>query len=821
MIYLKNTTAPQEVWIPRQDTNIEAVPKDCYTEGYDDGYNSGYEDGMKEGIPLQEKSVTIVEDVTEVLPDAGYSAMTKVTADATEYAQGRYDAGYADGKAEFKLQSKVYEVTGDTGNVTPDDDYDGLSSVEVDAVMYGKSKYNEGNAEGYASGYTEGQASVRLQEKSVSSSTATVEVTPDEGYSGMTKVSVDSSQYGQAQYQSGYTEGQESVRIQSKSVEITGDTQTITPDSGFDAMSSVTANAGTYGEARYNEGHTEGYAEGQASVTLQTKSVEVVANGEQTVSPDSGYSGMSAVTLNVNVPTGSTINNQDKTVELDLTGATAATAVTFDEDYTGLGTVTVNADATEYGNARYEEGQASVTLQEKSVTSATATVQVIPDEGYSGMSKVTVDSSHYGGLRFNEGYAFAMSDLKELDIFQNGTYTSSDYQTPYLAFGENNETYFLVINLINRDDYYRVCFRTHQNSQGPLLGSPTDENGVKIEIDSEGTLQIGLFGVGAAIPNVTTDEWHILDICAKSNILILDDITYPFNGEPSFPGMYNLLVGGHGPTFSYCLKNTDIRYVIKANYDAFELGTYQALLVPYDDNGTAALKNLVSDGVEVQSQPSSAITYNLLAPDPGWSTVVANVYPKLQQKSYVAQRAMQVTITPDKGYQGLSQVDIYNQDQLYDSGVTEGKQNILESLKSKEISSNGQYNASDEGENGWSSVTVNVVNTAVTLQSKTVDITQNGQTNVTPDTGYDGLSQVTVNVDVTEMKNQDKEVTITANTETVITPDEGYNGLGKVTVHTQVPEATIVTMTQEEYDALPSPDENTIYLITGTEEGGN
>ena len=418
MIYLKNTTAPQEVWIPRQDTNIQAKHKDCYTEGYDDGYNIGYDDGMKEGIPLQEKSVTIVEDLTEVLPDAGYSAMTKVTADATEYAQGRYDAGYADGKAEFKLQDKTYEVTGDTGNVTPDDGYDGLSSVEVDAVMYGKSKYNEGNAEGYASGYSEGQASVRLQEKSVSADTATVEVTPDEGYSGMTKVSVDSSAYGQAQYQSGYTEGQESVKIQSKSVEITGDTQTITPDSGFDAMSSVTANAGTYGEARYNEGHTEGYAsgysEGQASVTLQEKSV-TSSTATVEVTPDSGYSGMSKVTV----------------------------------------------DSSQYGQGRYEEGvedgKSSFSLQDKSLEiSENGETVIEPDEGYDALSRVTVNVRMGTGTRI---------DVVEYGLkFAFSTFTEFPYDTFDLSHVTNAHNMFQNCEQMTRFDGFEGAKIAHCNS---------------------------------------------------------------------------------------------------------------------------------------------------------------------------------------------------------------------------------------------------------------------------------------------------------------------------------------------------------------------
>lgn len=688
MIYLKNITTPQEVWIPRQNNNIEAEHKDCYTEGYDDGFNDGYEKGTYE-FPLQSKDVTVTGTSMAVTPDESYSGLSQVNIDAAQFGEDNYQSGYTDGKSEFKLQSKSYTVTGDTGNVTADEGYDGLSDIEVNAAIYGQEKYDAGHSAGYDEGYESGET---------------------------------------AGYQSGYTEGKESVKIQSKSVDITGDTQTITPDTGYDAMSSVTADAGTYGEARYNEGHTEGYAEGQASVTLQ----------------------------------------------------------------------------------------------EKSVSSSTATVEVIPDSGYSGMTKVSVNSSQYGSLRFNEGYVDAMSNLGTLDIFQNGIYKSSDYQAPYISFGATNEGGFDPSSLLDRSDYYRICFRTHPGVEGPLFGSNANNaNGVTAIIESGGTIiSIGAFGKGATVTGVTTDEWHTLDICAVADILIYDGESYPFPGEVAFPRMFNIFVGKTGNAGKYYLKNADIKYFIQAKYEGFSTGNYSIFLVPYDNNGTAVFKNLCDDGIVYQFPGSSAITYGLLAPDPGWSTVVANVYPKLQKKSYTAKRVAEATITPDAGYQGLSQVNIYNQNLLYASGVTEGEQNILESLKSKEISSNGQYNASDEGENGWSSVTVNVVNTAVTLQSKTVEITGNGQTNVTPDIGYDGLSQVTVNVDVNEVNNQDKEVTITANTETVITPDEGYNGLGKVTVHTQVP-ADIVTMTQDEYDALPSPDENTIYLITGTEEGGN
>lgn len=358
MIYLKNTTAPQEVWIPRQDTNIEAVPKDCYTEGYDDGYNSGYEDGMKEGIPLQEKSVTIVEDITEVLPDGGFSAMTKVTADATQYAQGKYDAGYAAGKAEFKLQDKVYEVAGDTGNVTPDDDYDGLSSVEVDAVMYGKAKYNEG----------------------------------------------------------------------------------------------------------------------VASVRLQSKSVEVVANGEQTVSPDSGYSGMSAVTLNVNVPTGSPCNLQAKEVTYD----------------------------------------------------ANDTYQIVPDEDYDGLSAVTVTVNvpQTGGT----GNAV----LSNLNAITNGVYYPIDYPRNYLHFLDNS--YFN--DTLDNDFGLNITFRISSGATGYLIKSQQSSYTADISLDgASSSISIDFSGWTATIP-VTLDEWHTLTLSPYNNILKIDGNDVQASGSQSGGQMY-------------------------------------------------------------------------------------------------------------------------------------------------------------------------------------------------------------------------------------------------------------------------------------------
>ena len=83
-----------------------------------------------------------------------------------------------------------------------------------------------------------------------------------------------------------HTYGPSSVRNQAKTASASQSQQVIRPDSGYTGLSSVTINP----------------------ATLQDKNVTV--NG--TVTADSGYYGLGSVS--VSVPTGSTINNQNKTV---------------------------------------------------------------------------------------------------------------------------------------------------------------------------------------------------------------------------------------------------------------------------------------------------------------------------------------------------------------------------------------------------------------------------------------------------------------------------------------------------------------------------
>lgn len=161
-----------------------------------------------------------------------------------------------------------------------------------------------------------------------------------------------------------------------------------------------------------------------------------------------------------------------------------------------------------------------------------------------------------------------------------------------------------------------------------------------------------------------------------------------------------------------------------------------------------------------------------------------------------------------------------------DKSYTEGRENVLSGIGDTAITENGVYTPQpdDTAQYGWSSVTVNVAQTgtAINNQSKTINITANGTSNVTYDEGYTGLENVEVTVNVPQtgatINNQTKTVDITANGKTEVTYDSGYTGLEKVEVNVNVPQSggdvTVISLTQAEYDALDSPDPNAIYLIT-------
>lgn len=169
------------------------------------------------------------------------------------------------------------------------------------------------------------------------------------------------------------------------------------------------------------------------------------------------------------------------------------------------------------------------------------------------------------------------------------------------------------------------------------------------------------------------------------------------------------------------------------------------------------------------------------------------------------------TVTPESGFDGLSQVDItvnIDTQAIEDAAYAEGEAAGISEQKAKLISTTITQNGTSTREDGWNSVTVNV---QPTLQAKTATPTTSQQV-ITADSGNDGLSQVTVegvtsaidaNITAGNIKKdvsilgvtgsydpqpdlETKSVTYTANDTYTITPTTGKDGMSSVEVTVNV-----------------------------------
>ena len=205
------------------------------------------------------------------------------------------------------------------------------------------------------------------------------------------------------------------------------------------------------------------------------------------------------------------------------------------------------------------------------------------------------------------------------------------------------------------------------------------------------------------------------------------------------------------------------------------------------------------------------------------------VIPELQEKT-VTPALEEQDITPEAGYAGLGKVIIAGANiepavevtaGTTDKTVTpsEGNLGIAEvtvhptPTETKTIDANGTFTPSVG--KFFSEVTVNV-NTAKPEQEKSVTITENGVTEVTPDTGFT-LSKVTATVNVDTAKpEQTKSVDIDSMDPVTVTPDAGHV-LTEVTVTPKAPLASTGDATAAAGDILAS---KTAYAngakVTGT-----
>lgn len=191
--------------------------------------------------------------------------------------QGGFVTGGASGAV---LQSKTVSPSESAQTIKADNGYDGLSQVTVNAVS--KTYVGSGVTKKSAATYTPGTSNQSITSGQYLNGTQTIK-----GDSNLTTGNIKSgvSIFGVSGTYTGSSGGSGSVSLQSKTVSPSESTQTVKPDSGYGGLSQVTVNAisTTYVGSGVTKKAAATYT---PSTSNQTIAANQYLNGAQTIKGD-------------------------------------------------------------------------------------------------------------------------------------------------------------------------------------------------------------------------------------------------------------------------------------------------------------------------------------------------------------------------------------------------------------------------------------------------------------------------------------------------------------------------------------------------------
>ena len=581
------------------------------------------------------------------------------------------------------LQQKTISPTPSQRIVLPDEGYSGLSEVTVEpipnyyVVPTGTLEVNK-NGLADVTQYESVNVNVdmALQNKSVTPSKQSQTISPDSGYNGLSYVSVDpipdeyivpsgnvtitaNGTRNIKQYETVTVNVSDAPELQKKTATPTKSSQTITPDSGYDGLSEVDINP-IPAEYIIPTGELSVTSNGQKDVTqyssidvdiepnLQSKSA-TPTKSSQTVTADSTYDGLSSVTVNpipneYIIPSGSksitangtsdvtsyssvNVNVQPSLQSKTTTPTKSEQVITAESSYDGLSSVTVNPIPNEYiipsgSKSITENGTSDVTtyasvsidvqpdLQTKTATPTTSTQEITADSAYDGLSKVTVNPipSQY------------IVPSGNLDITANGSTNVKNYET------------------VNVD----VQPTLRSESVTPTESSQTVTPGTGYDGLSEVTVgAISSTYVGSEIDRRTSS-----DLTASGATVTVPEGYYASQASKS------VATGTEGtPTATKgTVSNNSLTVTPSATNTAGYIsgGTHSGIGV------TVTASELVS-GTKTITENGTGINVT------NYASVDVNVSPNLQTKSvtYTPTTSIQTaTVTADSSYDGIDEVNI-------------------------------------------------------------------------------------------------------------------------------------------------------------------
>lgn len=325
--------------------------KEAIETAYEDGYKEGYEDGAASTqIDLENKTIDIVSNGEyTVTPTDGFDALESVKISVDVPNEGKCNL------EDKIITPQTNEVDG-IGYlyVYPNEGYDGMKEVALYTGYLKDGWYNEGYEQGKAEG---GECNIQEDKMFFPQLSEVKDdwlyVFPDEGYIGVGRTAIHTASLREGWYNEGYEQGKEEggeCNVQADKLlepqlsEIEEGYLYVYPDEGYIGMSRTVIQTTNLREGWYKEGYEQGKEEGgNCNLSHQLEVIET--NGRHYFRPqDNGWDGYDFFEVEVNVPT--TVKLQDVWVTPSMADRDGNNLLVYspntDEGYDGLSRVVID-----------------------------------------------------------------------------------------------------------------------------------------------------------------------------------------------------------------------------------------------------------------------------------------------------------------------------------------------------------------------------------------------------------------------------------------------------------------------------------------------
>lgn len=517
-----------------------------------------------------------------------------------------------------------------------------------------------------------GGGSTTLQSKSITPSESTQTVTPDAGYDGLSSVSVGA------------------IQTETKTVTSNG---TVTPSSGK-YLKQVTVNVPT-----------------SSSPNLQAKSV-TPTTAKQTITPDSSYDGLSQVIVNA-MPT-ATLSTP--TISVNSAGKITATVNQASAGYVASGSKSATKQLTTKGAATITPGTSDQTIASGTYLTGVQTIKgdanLVAGNIKSGVSIFGVAGSVESGINTSDATATAEDIENGKTAYVKGKKVIGS-MTSLAGIFPIAET---VVDIGSDDPNHPNTILAQSKCPGEGKVKYSTDIGIHIDYPEFGnataaevikgrtfTSSAGFKVTGTHVCSGGTDTSYAT---ATAEDIAAGKTAYA-KGE-KLEGTLDDYRAGAGATFAAndteLTNNSDNTLILcrGLNYGAKILrdGSYADVFVKKTEFGDATASD-VAEGKTFTSAAGLKVT----------GTAQVNA-PALQSKTATPSTSQQI-ITPDNGYDGLSQVTV--------NAMPSG------SLSTPTISSSGLITA-QVGTSGYLASGTKVTKQLTTQAAKTVTPTASEQT---------------------------------------------------------------------------------------------